>query len=270
MELRVFVNGKPRDVCGVDENTTAEDVVNVLCESLRLVGYYCLVAFWRKNEIVFSPSESPLNVITSCVDEIHSGAELANIQSSFSLFFVEPISTDPKIRRARDPPSLRRIITDEHYLIHRNTHLFRTQQQLTISCRIPALEDRKTKAKVAAAFAGRTQELDVGYAEELQQLSIVDWSRRLEEARQHQVSLQNERSRLQLDLQRLDNELRQARSKVQSLESEMANELTNLLNAVEGALEERRKIVAGLLVAFEAPQLPASSGTNHVCDEVMI
>ncbi len=64
MELQVLVEGKPRDVCGVDENTTTEEVVNVLKESLKLSGSYCLVAFWRKNEIVFSPSENPLNLIT--------------------------------------------------------------------------------------------------------------------------------------------------------------------------------------------------------------
>lgn len=63
MELQVFVNGKPRDVCGVDNNTTAEEVVNVLRQSLYLVGSYCLVAYWQKNEIVFAPSESPLNLI---------------------------------------------------------------------------------------------------------------------------------------------------------------------------------------------------------------
>nr|CDS15177.1 ras association domain containing protein [Echinococcus granulosus] len=259
MELRVFVNGKPRDVCGVDENTTAEDVVNVLCESLRLVGYYCLVAFWRKNEIVFSPSESPLNVITRVGEHPK--------QFQFVLRRTD-------IHRPQNPTRTRSPIPTSHH--HRRT-LSNSSQHASFQNAATAynqLQDpslrRPEDKEVAAAFAGRTQELDVGYAEELQQLSIVDWSRRLEEARQHQVSLQNERSRLQLDLQRLDNELRQARSKVQSLESEMANELTNLLNAVEGALEERRKIVAGLLVAFEAPQLPASSGTNHVCDEVMI
>lgn len=63
MELQVFVNGKPRDVCGVDDNTSAEEVVAVLCQSLHLSGSYCLVAYWQKNEIVFSPSESPLNII---------------------------------------------------------------------------------------------------------------------------------------------------------------------------------------------------------------
>ncbi|KAL5966259.1 Ras association domain-containing protein 8 [Taenia solium] len=245
MELRVIVNGKPRDVCGVDENTTAEDVVNVLCESLHLAGYYCLVAYWRKNEIVFSPSESPLNVIT-------------RVGEHPKQFHFVLRRTD--VHRSPNPTRTRSPVPTSHH--HRRT--------LPNSSQYTPFQNTAMTYKVAAAFAGRTQEMDAGCAAELQQLSRVDWSRRLEEERQHQLSLLNERSRLQLDLQRLDTELRQVRSKVQSLESELASELTNLLNAVEGALEGRRKIVADLLVSSEAPQLPASSRTTPVCDEVMI
>ncbi|VDM17518.1 unnamed protein product [Hydatigera taeniaeformis] len=245
MELRVFVNGKPRDVCGVDENTTAEDVVNVLCESLSLAGYYCLVAYWRKNEIVFSPSESPLNVITRVGEHPK--------QFQFVLRRTD-VHRSPNPARTRSP-----IPTSHH---HRRT--------LSNSSQCIPFQNAATSYKVAAAFAGRTQELDIGCTAELQQLSMVDWSRRLEEERQHQLSLLTERSRLQRDLQRLDTELRQVRGKVQGLESEMASELTNLLNAVDVALEGRRKIVADLLVASEALQLPASSRPTPVCDEVMI
>ncbi|KAL5111593.1 Ras association domain-containing protein 8 [Taenia crassiceps] len=259
MELRVFVNGKPRDVCGVDENTTAEDVVNVLCESLHLVGYYCLVAYWRKNEIVFSPSESPLNVITRVGEHPK--------QFQFVLRRTD-VHRSPNPTRTRSP-----IPTSHH---HRRTLSNSSQhtpfQNVATAYSHPHDSSlrRPEDKEVAAAFAGRTQELDVGCAAELQQLSIVDWSRRLEEERKHQLSLLNERNRLQLDLQRLNTELRQVRGKVQSLESELASELTNLLNAVESALEGRRKMVADLLVASEALHLPVSSRTTPVCDEVMI
>lgn len=63
MELQVFVDGKSRDVCGVDERTTTEEITSVLMETLKLCGSYCLVAYWRENEIILSPNECPLNLI---------------------------------------------------------------------------------------------------------------------------------------------------------------------------------------------------------------
>ncbi|KAM3173996.1 hypothetical protein ACTXT7_011425 [Hymenolepis weldensis] len=66
-------------------------------------------------------------------------------------------------------------------------------------------------------------------------------------------------------------------NKVQGLESEMAGELTNLLNLVEKALEMRQKTVAELSLNRETslpppppPPTQANSTNAPACDEVLI
>ncbi len=60
MELKVWVEGIERVICGVTESTTCQDVVIALAQSTGKTGRFTLIEKWRSSERVLSPSESPL------------------------------------------------------------------------------------------------------------------------------------------------------------------------------------------------------------------
>uniref|UniRef100_UPI00358EE297 ras association domain-containing protein 8-like n=1 Tax=Myxine glutinosa TaxID=7769 RepID=UPI00358EE297 len=60
MELKVWVEGVQRVVCGVTETTTCQDVVIALAQALGRTGRYTLIEQWRNTERNLSPMEAPL------------------------------------------------------------------------------------------------------------------------------------------------------------------------------------------------------------------
>lgn len=63
MELKVWVEGIQRIVCGVTENTTCQDVVYALAHATAQTGRFTLVERWRTNERLLAPYESPLKIL---------------------------------------------------------------------------------------------------------------------------------------------------------------------------------------------------------------
>jgi len=57
MELKVWVEGIQRIVCGVTENTTCQDVVYALAHATGKTGRFTLIERWRNNERLLSPQE---------------------------------------------------------------------------------------------------------------------------------------------------------------------------------------------------------------------
>ncbi|VDD77010.1 unnamed protein product [Mesocestoides corti] len=171
-ELKVVVNGKPKDVCGVDEETTAEDVVDVLRESLKLKETFCLVASWRKNIIIFSSSERPLAFISRLRDSPE------NFQ-----FFLRPTG----LRRLSSRP------ISPNY-----------QPRVHSPSKAPnALHNAATSYKVAEAFSGRSDLNTVDWikmAEEEQQRQIqlqFEQSELLQKLQRVDVELETVRNKLQ-------------------------------------------------------------------------
>nr|XP_061813171.1 ras association domain-containing protein 8-like isoform X1 [Nerophis lumbriciformis] len=60
MELKVWVDGVQRVVCGVTEATTCQDVVIALAQAIGRTGRYTLVEKWRDTERHLAPHESPV------------------------------------------------------------------------------------------------------------------------------------------------------------------------------------------------------------------
>ncbi|XP_061533533.1 ras association domain-containing protein 8 [Phycodurus eques] len=60
MELKVWVDGVQRVVCGVTEVTTCQDVVIALAQAIGRTGRYTLVEKWRDTERHLAPHESPV------------------------------------------------------------------------------------------------------------------------------------------------------------------------------------------------------------------
>lgn len=63
MELKVWVDGIKRVVCGVTDNTTCQDIVIALAHAMGRTGRFTLIEKWRDNERPLSPSECPLQVL---------------------------------------------------------------------------------------------------------------------------------------------------------------------------------------------------------------
>lgn len=60
MELKVWVDGVQRVVCGVTEATTCQEVVIALAQAIGRTGRYTLIEKWRDTERHLVPHESPV------------------------------------------------------------------------------------------------------------------------------------------------------------------------------------------------------------------
>ncbi|XP_037552131.1 ras association domain-containing protein 8b [Nematolebias whitei] len=60
MELKVWVDGVQRIVCGVTEFTTCQEVVIALAQAIGRTGRYTLIEKWRDTERLLAPHESPV------------------------------------------------------------------------------------------------------------------------------------------------------------------------------------------------------------------
>ncbi|XP_014226989.1 ras association domain-containing protein 8 isoform X2 [Trichogramma pretiosum] len=63
MELKVWVEGIQRIVCGVTETTTCQDVVYALAHATAQTGKFTLIEKWRTNERLLAPYENPLKIL---------------------------------------------------------------------------------------------------------------------------------------------------------------------------------------------------------------
>ncbi|XP_012264910.1 ras association domain-containing protein 8 [Athalia rosae] len=63
MELKVWVEGFQRIVCGVTETTTCQDVVYALAHATGQTGRFTLIERWRTNERLLAPYENPLKIL---------------------------------------------------------------------------------------------------------------------------------------------------------------------------------------------------------------
>ena len=63
MEVKVWVEGIQRVVCGVTDKTTCQDIVFALAHATGKIGRFTLVEKWRDNERLLSPADFPLQVL---------------------------------------------------------------------------------------------------------------------------------------------------------------------------------------------------------------
>ena len=63
MELKVWVEGIQRVVCGVSEATTCQDVVVALAHATGKTGRFTLIEKWRDTERLLAPSDYPLKAL---------------------------------------------------------------------------------------------------------------------------------------------------------------------------------------------------------------
>ncbi|XP_049805608.1 ras association domain-containing protein 8 isoform X1 [Schistocerca nitens] len=64
MELKVWVEGIQRIVCGVTDSTTCQDVVYALAHATGKTGRFTLIERWRNVDRLLAPHEHPLEILT--------------------------------------------------------------------------------------------------------------------------------------------------------------------------------------------------------------
>ena len=84
MELKVYVEGIQRVVCGLTDASTCEEVVFALAHAIGRSGRFTLVEKWRESERMILPGENPLQVL-------RKWGEFAN-DVKFELRWTESIS----------------------------------------------------------------------------------------------------------------------------------------------------------------------------------
>ncbi|KAF4528519.1 hypothetical protein B566_EDAN015599 [Ephemera danica] len=63
MELKVWVEGIQRIICGVTEYTTCQDIVYALAHATGQTGRFTLIERWRNNDRLLAPHEHPLKIL---------------------------------------------------------------------------------------------------------------------------------------------------------------------------------------------------------------
>uniref|UniRef100_A0A2D4K6P7 Ras-associating domain-containing protein n=2 Tax=Micrurus TaxID=8634 RepID=A0A2D4K6P7_9SAUR len=66
MELKVWVDGVQRVVCGVSDQTTCQEVVIALARAIGQTGRYVLIQRLREKERQFLPHECPVEFLSKC------------------------------------------------------------------------------------------------------------------------------------------------------------------------------------------------------------
>lgn len=63
MEFKVWVDGFPRVLGGVTEDTTCQDMIIALASAMGRTGRFSLLEKWRENERTLAPTENPLKIL---------------------------------------------------------------------------------------------------------------------------------------------------------------------------------------------------------------
>lgn len=92
MELRVWVDGTQRVVCGVKLTTTCQEIVFALAHATQQAGRFTMIERWRNNERLLSPNEQPLVTLQRWGDRMNEVE-----------FILKKTSTDPQRPNSRPP-----------------------------------------------------------------------------------------------------------------------------------------------------------------------
>ncbi|XP_076116243.1 uncharacterized protein LOC143083786 isoform X1 [Mytilus galloprovincialis] len=115
MELKVRVDGIPRIVCGVTENTTCQDIVIALAHAMGRTGTFTLIEKWRDSERPLNKAEFPVKVLQKWgeyanevqlllqqSDQTKKDLQKDQVKSkeNFQHNFTPPVQKDGPVRRS--------------------------------------------------------------------------------------------------------------------------------------------------------------------------
>uniref|UniRef100_UPI0037E9512D ras association domain-containing protein 8-like n=1 Tax=Semicossyphus pulcher TaxID=241346 RepID=UPI0037E9512D len=143
MEVKVSVDGIPRVVCGITEETTCQDVVVVLAQSLGQPGRYTLREKFKDFERCMTPSECLIETLRKYGEQakevqltlLHNGPSVLDEMSRTKVGRYQPC---PPLRRKDAGPRMRR--GSSSLSLHR-------QSLPPLSCLRPEAEQQKEELK---------------------------------------------------------------------------------------------------------------------------
>uniref|UniRef100_A0A3Q3D4Y0 Ras association domain-containing protein 8-like n=1 Tax=Hippocampus comes TaxID=109280 RepID=A0A3Q3D4Y0_HIPCM len=130
MEIKVSVDGLPRLVCGVTDETTCQEVVTVLAQALGQPGRYMLRETFKDFERCMAPAERPLEMLKKYGEHakdvqltlLHSGPSVSDEMKTGARGW--PRSGSLNLHRQSFPLSCLRRDTDQN-----NEHLKRPKRK---------------------------------------------------------------------------------------------------------------------------------------------
>lgn len=92
MELRVWVDGTQRVVCGVKLTTTCQEIVFALAHATQQAGRFTMIERWRNNERLLSPNEQPLVTLQRWGEHMNEVEFILRKTSTEIQSFNQPVS----------------------------------------------------------------------------------------------------------------------------------------------------------------------------------
>lgn len=105
MELKVWVDGIQRVVCGISDQTTCQEVIYALAHATGKTGRFVLVEKWRTSERSLSPHDKPLELLlkwgeySNDVQFVLRCLEESSCKSPASLRALSPLGVNPSVDR---------------------------------------------------------------------------------------------------------------------------------------------------------------------------
>lgn len=96
MEMRVWVDGNQRVVCGVKLTTTCQEIVFALAHATQQAGRFTMIEKWRNNERLLSPYEQPLVTLQRWGDHMNE-VEFILRKTSTSIPSQQPSNQPPAV-----------------------------------------------------------------------------------------------------------------------------------------------------------------------------
>ncbi|KAL3316945.1 hypothetical protein Ciccas_004409 [Cichlidogyrus casuarinus] len=255
MDIKVWIDGVPRDVGNVTEHTSCEDLIFALSNAASKPGLYVLVAPWRGNEITLSPNEKPLVVINRLGEDpktfefvlrrlpthINPGPQLvpphAYQTRGYSQGHLPMVPMHQSGSMPGYPPEpnekleLRNKMALQEQEIERNRlHLLNLDKEIT---RFEQTQDHSSISMDC-----------VGPAAELRQLSLIPWNDLLESNKAKHASLIKEKSQLEAALQTLSSRISETHSQVLKQEKRLDKMSEELLDDLELLNNKREEIAS--------------------------
>ncbi|XP_066998896.1 ras association domain-containing protein 8 isoform X3 [Anabrus simplex] len=275
MELKVWVEGIQRIVCGVTDNTTCQDVVYALAHATGKTGRFTLIERWRNNERLLAPNEHPLRILTkwgeyssdvqfilqrSAVDGTKSGNQQQEYQSSPGQTGEDTVLYNAQYR------DLVRLVNFQR------EKLSSLQAELTkFDAEIVFWEGKSREQQHQMEFlsqeAARMDKAARISEDQLRMLTSVEEESEI--VRQQEKTLKSELTLLRSKLANCETELLQCKNKIRLLLEELQMEQRSLVRETEdrqamerSLLSEVERLQRELEQAKQGAEISAQCGEN--------
>lgn len=133
MELRVWVDGTQRVVCGVKLTTTCQEIVFALAHATQQAGRFTMIERWRNNERLLSPNEQPLVTLQRWGDHMNEVEFILRKTSSDAPSSQAPVNHIPPQHQPQPTKQQAPAVTTTTTDILRSNHDSEPTQQSAIT-----------------------------------------------------------------------------------------------------------------------------------------